>query len=111
MKADLARHGIDCDWEETGDLAVAVAPHQEAWLEEEVELLRRFGHDAEVLDAAATRAEVDSPTYRGAIWDHTGAATLDPGKLAAGLRAAAVRAGVRVHEHRRRPRSTRARRP
>ena len=99
MKADLARHGIDCDWEENGDLAVAVAPHEEAWLEEEAELLRRFGHDAEVLDAAATRAEVDSPTYRGAIWHRTGAATLDPGKLAAGLRAAAVRAGVRVHEH------------
>jgi glycine/D-amino acid oxidase-like deaminating enzyme len=99
MKADLARLGIDCDWVESGDIAVAVAPHEEAWLEEEAELLRRFGHDAEVLDAAATRAEVDSPTYRGAIWDRTGTATVDPGKLAAGLRAAAVRAGVRVHEH------------
>src|SRR3954469_18779885 len=31
MKADLAAHGIDCDWEENGDLAVAVAPHEEAW--------------------------------------------------------------------------------
>jgi glycine/D-amino acid oxidase-like deaminating enzyme len=99
MRADLARHGIDCDWVETGDLAVAVAPHEEAWLERQAELLRRFGHDAEVLDATATRAEVNSPTYRGAVWDRTGAATLDPGKLAAGLRAAAVRAGVRVHEH------------
>jgi glycine/D-amino acid oxidase-like deaminating enzyme len=99
MKADLARLGIDCDWEENGDLAVAIAPHEEAWLEQEVALLRRFGHDAEILDAAAIRAEVNSPTYRGAIWDRTGAATLDPGKLAAGLRAAAVRAGVRVHEH------------
>jgi glycine/D-amino acid oxidase-like deaminating enzyme len=99
MKADLARHGIDCDWVENGDLTVAVAPHEEAWLEPQAELLRRFGHDADVLDAAATRAEVDSPTYRGAVWDRTGAATLDPGKLAAGLRGAAVRAGVRVHEH------------
>jgi glycine/D-amino acid oxidase-like deaminating enzyme len=99
MKADLARHAIDCDWEENGDLAVAVAPHEEAWLEEAAELSRRYGHDVEVLDGPATRAEVNSPTYRGALWDRTGAATLDPGKLAAGLRAAAVRAGVRVHEH------------
>jgi glycine/D-amino acid oxidase-like deaminating enzyme len=99
IKADLVRHGIDCDWEETGDLGVALAPHEEAWLEEEAELLRRYGHDAVVLDADAVQAEVVSPTYRGAIWDRTGAALVDPGKLAAGLRAAAVRAGVHVHEH------------
>src|SRR4051812_16612918 len=99
LKADLDAHGIDCDFEEAGDLGVALEPHQVEWLEEEAELLRRYGHDVDVLDAAATRAEVDSPTYLGAIWDRTGAATLDPGKLAAGLRAAAVRAGGRVHEH------------
>jgi glycine/D-amino acid oxidase-like deaminating enzyme len=99
MKADLARHGIECDFEQTGDLAVALEPHQEAWLREEADLLRRFGHDVELLDGPAARAEVSSPTYRGALWDRTGAAILDPGKLAAGLRAAAVRAGVRVHEH------------
>jgi glycine/D-amino acid oxidase-like deaminating enzyme len=99
LKADLATRGIDCDFEENGDLGVALEPHQLEWFDEEADLLRRFGHDVEVLDAAATRAEVDSPTYLGALWDRTGAATLDPGKLAAGLRAAAVRAGVRVHEH------------
>jgi glycine/D-amino acid oxidase-like deaminating enzyme len=99
LKADLERHGIDCDLEETGDLSVAVEPHQLAWLDEDAELLARFGHDVERLDAEALRAQVDSPTYLGAIWDRTGAALVDPGKLAAGLRAAAVRAGVRVHEH------------
>src|SRR3954468_7497320 len=99
MRVPPPRHGIDCDWVEAGDLAVALAPHEEAWLEEHAQLLRRFGHDAEVLDAAPVRAEVDSPMYRGAVWDRTGAATLDPGKLAAGLREAAVAAGVRVYEH------------
>jgi glycine/D-amino acid oxidase-like deaminating enzyme len=99
LKTDLGRYGVECDFEENGDLSVALEPHQEAWLHEEAELLRSFGHDVEVLDAAATRAEVDSPTYRGALWDRTGAATLDPGKLAAGLRAAAVAAGVRMYEH------------
>jgi glycine/D-amino acid oxidase-like deaminating enzyme len=99
LKADLERHGIDCDFEESGMLAVATEPHHEAWLEEEAELLRRFGHEAELLDGPAARAEIASPTYRGAIWDRTGSALLNPGKLAAGLRAAAVRLGVRVHEH------------
>jgi glycine/D-amino acid oxidase-like deaminating enzyme len=42
---------------------------------------------------------VNSPTYRGGLWDRTGAAILDPGKLAAGLRGAALRQGVRIYEH------------
>jgi glycine/D-amino acid oxidase-like deaminating enzyme len=99
MKADIARHGIDCHLDETGELVVALEPHQEAWLEEEADLRRAHGHEVALLDAVAARAEVASPTYRGALWDRTGAATLDPGRLAAGLREAAVRAGVRIHEH------------
>ena len=42
----------------------------------------------------AMRAEVASPTYLGGVWDRTGAALVDPGKLAAGLADAAARAGV-----------------
>ena len=49
--------------------------------------------------APAMRAEVASPTYRGGVWDRTGSGIVDPGKLAAGLRDAAIRAGVRVYEH------------
>jgi len=64
-----------------------------------VELLRRHGHDCELLDGEAARAEVASPIYRGAVWNRSGTAMLDPGKLAAGLRSAALAAGVRVHEH------------
>ena len=45
------------------------------------------------------QAEVASPTYLGGVWDHTGSGIVDPGKLAAGLRDAALRAGVRVYEH------------
>lgn len=99
MKADLKRHDVDCDLEEGGDLSVALEPHQEEWLREEAELLRAYGHEVELLDAEAMRAEVASPLYRGGVWDRTGAATIDPGKLAAGLRDAAVRAGVRLYEH------------
>ena len=62
-----------------------------------------------VLDGEAMRAEVHSPTYIGGVWDHTGAGILDPGKLARGLREAALRArGARVRALRR-PRP--ARRP
>ena len=99
IKVDLAAHGIDADLEETGELTALLEPHEVAEAEEEAALLRAYGHDVEVLDGAAMRAEVASPTYRGGVWDRTGAGVLHPGKLAAGLREAALRAGVRIHEH------------
>ena len=98
LRADLSRHGIDCDFEETGDMSVALEPHELADLEEGADLLRRFGHDVEVLDGEQMRAEVRSPTYLGGLWDRTGAAMVHPGKLARGLRSAALAAGVRLFE-------------
>jgi glycine/D-amino acid oxidase-like deaminating enzyme len=96
---DLAHHGIDAQLEETGELLALLEPHEVAAAQEEADELRRFGHEVEVLDAAAMRAEVDSPLYLGGIWDRTGAAVVHPGRLVEGLRAAARRAGVRIHEH------------
>jgi glycine/D-amino acid oxidase-like deaminating enzyme len=99
LKADLDLHGIGCDFEETGELLALVAPYQEPWREEEAAVLRRFGHEVTVFDGPQMRAEISSPTYRGGVWDRTGAGILDPGRLALGLRAAALRAGVTLHEH------------
>ena len=98
LLADLDRHGIDCDLELTGDLAVALEPHEVEWLAEAAEVLGRFGHDHELFDGDAMRAEVASPMYLGGLWDKTDAAILDPGKLAAGLGAAVRAQGVRIHE-------------
>jgi glycine/D-amino acid oxidase-like deaminating enzyme len=99
LRADLATHGIDCGLETTGDLVVILEPYQDAWVEEETDLLPRFGHDVEVFDGPAMRREVASPTYRAGVWDRTGMALVDPARLADGLRAAAQRLGVRINEH------------
>jgi len=99
LKADLATHGIDAQLEETGELTALLEPHEVAAADQEAELLRRHGHAVDVLDAAAMRAEVASPTYLGGLWDRTGAGLVHPGRLVAGLRDAALRAGVRIHEH------------
>ena len=56
------------------------------------------------------RAEVASPLYHGGVWDRTGAALVDPGKLALGLRAAAAALGVRITRGLRRARWSRTRR-
>ncbi|HEV7750287.1 MAG TPA: FAD-dependent oxidoreductase [Baekduia sp.] len=99
LKADLVRHGIDAQLEETGELLALLEPHEVEGAAEDAELARAFGHDVTVLDETAMRAEVDSPTYRGGVWDRTGAGVLHPGRLVAGMRAAALAAGVRIHEH------------
>lgn len=99
LRTDLERHGVDAELETTGTLTVALEPHELPELHEEAELLRRFGHRAEVLDRDATRAEVDSPTYLGGLWCETDTALVHPGRLADGLRAAAARAGVEIFEH------------
>ncbi len=99
MKADIDRLGIDAHWSEPGVLSVATRPHELDELDEEAALLRRYGWEAEVLDRDATRAEVDSPTYLGAVLQRTGTALVDPGALSFGLRRAAEGLGVRIHEH------------
>ncbi|HEY2053246.1 MAG TPA: FAD-binding oxidoreductase [Solirubrobacterales bacterium] len=99
MLADLERHGIDCDYEPTGELTPSVAAYQDGWATETEELYARFGYDVEVFtDAASMRAEVDSPTYRSGAWVKDAGGVLDPAKLALGLFEAARRAGVHIYE-------------
>ncbi|TCB99926.1 FAD-dependent oxidoreductase [Micromonospora zingiberis] len=99
IAATVAEYGIDCDFERTGELAVAVEPYQLEGLAEDVALARRYGHDVSLLDADEVRAEVDSPTYLGGLWDRDRVAMLDPARLAWGLRRACLDLGVRIHEH------------
>jgi glycine/D-amino acid oxidase-like deaminating enzyme len=98
LRTDLERHGVECDYETPGVLTVALERHELKGLPEEAELARRFGADIEILDADTTRAQVNSPTYLGSVWHRSGSALVHPGRLADGLRAAADRAGVRIHE-------------
>lgn len=98
IEQTLARYGIDCGFERTADLAVAVAGHQLAWLAEELPVLQRLGHTATLLDRDQVRAVVDSPTYLGGLRDETGTSLVDPARLAWGLRDACTQVGVRLYE-------------
>ena len=99
LAGDIEELGIDAELETAGDVIVALEPRELADLEEEAELMRRFGYDAELLDADRVGAEINSPTYLGGLWVRTGSALVHPGKLADGLRSAVARAGVRVCEY------------
>jgi glycine/D-amino acid oxidase-like deaminating enzyme len=93
--ATIARLGIDCDWQRTGELTVATAPHHLDELAEEAD--QRSG--VTLLDQDAARAEVNSPTYLGALHDPDRTALVQPARLAWGLRQACLDLGVRIHEH------------
>ncbi|XVQ88142.1 NAD(P)/FAD-dependent oxidoreductase [Microbispora siamensis] len=95
----LARYGVDCSFERTGELRVATEEWQLAGLDEEVSGAASLGVRLERLDREQVRAEVDSPTYLGGVWDREGVAMVDPARLAWGLRDVCVRLGVRVFEH------------
>jgi len=95
--ASLKRHSIDANFEETGTLGVATEPHQVEELQEYYEELGQLGVAAEYLDRDAVQAEVRSPTYLAGVWRKSGA-TVDPARLAWGLRDTAMRLGVRLYE-------------
>ncbi|GAA4214002.1 NAD(P)/FAD-dependent oxidoreductase [Microbispora amethystogenes] len=99
IERTLSRHGVDCSFERTGELRVATEEWQLAGLDEEVSAAASLGVRLERLDRERVRAEVDSPTYLGGVWDRDGVAMVDPARLAWGLRDVCVRLGVRVFEH------------
>ncbi|MDR8410771.1 FAD-binding oxidoreductase [Nonomuraea sp. 3-1Str] len=98
IEATLGRYGIDCAFERTGELNVATEPWQLEGLNEHLGLIADLGLDHVPLDCDQVRAELDSPTYLGGLWDRRGCAMLDPARLAWGLREACLRLGVRVYE-------------
>ncbi|NAZ82824.1 FAD-dependent oxidoreductase [Kineococcus sp. R8] len=88
IEATVARYGWDCAWERTGALTVATEPHQ-------VEELRG---GPGFLDAAAVRAEVDSPTYLAGAWSRHDTALVNPAHLVWELRRTCLELGVRIVE-------------
>ncbi|WP_329062865.1 NAD(P)/FAD-dependent oxidoreductase [Streptomyces sp. NBC_01429] len=100
IEETVARYSIDCDFERTGEIDLATEPHQLAELHEMYERATGLGLTGlELLDRDAVRAEVDSPTFLGGVWDRRGVAMLHPAKLAWGLKRVCADLGVRIHEH------------
>ncbi|MFD4115265.1 NAD(P)/FAD-dependent oxidoreductase [Streptomyces niveus] len=100
IESAVERYGIDCDFERTGDISVATQPHQ-------LDDLRQLHDEAaeagftglDLLDSEEVRAEVDSPTFLGGLWDRRGVAMLNPARLAWGLKRACLDLGVRIYEN------------
>lgn len=84
--------------EPCGKLTVAVASHHLAGLTHTVAAHHRWGYGAELLSRDATRAFVDSPTYRGGVFLPDGNGLCDPVGLAGVLVEIAQSLGVEFVE-------------
>ncbi len=99
IEATVAELGLDVDLDRTGELDVATEDHQVAALAELADTAAQYGEKLELLDAAGTRALVDSPLYRAGVLDRDGVALVDPAKLSWELARVLRERGVRIHEH------------
>ena len=94
----VRRYGIDCGFARTGELEVATADWHLTGLAATHRAAVARGLHADLLDRDAVRAEIDSPTYLGGVWDRDGCAMVDPARLVWGLRRACLDLGVRLYE-------------
>ena len=96
--AFTAERGIECEWEPTGRLVVALTPAQLEEARDTVAAAGRLGIGTfRWLEQEAVRAQVHSPLYLGGVAVE-GGGILNPARLVDGLRREAERRGVRVYE-------------
>jgi glycine/D-amino acid oxidase-like deaminating enzyme len=93
------RFGVDAWFTRAGELAVATSPFQEGRWEGAVEQAKRFGIAEDVMELSAEQVATicRSPVFGGGLFDRD-AATVQPARLARGLRRVLLERGVRVFE-------------
>lgn len=94
----VMKHGIECDFRRSGEIQVAVAPHQVDELRAQQQLGRRYGQSLRFLGQAEMTAQVRSPLFQAGLLDEDGTALVDPARLAWGLAEFAERHGIQIFE-------------
>lgn len=98
VERKLDEYGIDCDYNPSGIIRAGVHQAQEHRVRENMRLCTELGSPAQFVDEAEMRARGIPPAFLFASYAPLGG-TLDPGKYVLGLRRAALRAGVKIHEN------------
>lgn len=93
----IARHGIDCEYLPSANIIAGVHSKQEPALRKAAEAGAALGAQLTWLDAAEMRRRQLPPAFTFGVLEGCGG-HLHPGKYVLGLRAAALKAGVRVYE-------------
>jgi glycine/D-amino acid oxidase-like deaminating enzyme len=98
LQALCAELGMDCELEQRGALQVLDTDEQLRSARDFVERARTQGFPYELWDHERTAAAIGTRAYRGAVLDPRGG-QVHPGKLVGLWKAAALRAGARIHEN------------
>lgn len=94
----ITEEDMECEWMHGGLMSVATNPGQMRRIREDLAAADTMGLGGFAeLTAAEARAQVDSPTYLGAITEEH-CAVVHPARLAHGLAGALDRRGVTIHE-------------
>ncbi len=93
------RHGVDAWWTPAGELRVATSSFQDGLWTSSLEEARRLGVDDGLTELSADDVSkiCRSPVFRGGLFERE-AATVQPARLARGLRRVLLERGVRIFE-------------
>ena len=100
LEAWMTANGVDAWFRREGYIGVASSPRQAGGWEEPLEVARELGIEDRyrLLDKPALDAFVRSPVFEGGHFVDDGG-TVQPARLARGLRRVAMEQGIRIHEH------------
>ncbi len=92
-----AENAVDCDLMENGQLTLAETEEEARWLESRVAWYRALGLEATLLQGTNLEAEIRSPQFIAGLLDPN-VATLNPAKLARGMKRVVETRGVEIRE-------------
>lgn len=90
-------HGVDCDLMENGMLSLAMTEEEARWLEDSARQMKAFGLESTLLQGASLEAEIRSPRFIAGLLLPDNA-TLNPAKLARGMKRVVEERGVEIRE-------------
>jgi len=97
LQEDLTRYGIDCEFERAGKLNLAATPWQADGLKAMQAAYARFGIESSYIEGDSLNEKFRSPKYHAGLYEPN-YATVNPGKLVAGLRQACLDRGIVLYE-------------
>lgn len=95
----IEKYNIDCDVEWSGELIVAVDDQGIADIEHEHQLYIKYGHDAVQLSREELQHQINSPLFKRGLWSKKRSGTINPAKMAWGLKRVAKELGVIFYEN------------